>query len=1217
MKNQKKSWRLTTLLKISLLSCAIGLHGGETNAAPPIFTSSFNGAAGGFDQPYFIAIDPATGNLYVTDSINSRVQVFDTLGNPLFQFGTPGIGNGQFTNPYGIAFGNGSVYVTDADFFGATQARVQVFDPNGNYLSQYGSLGGGVPQFDNPAGTTVDANGNIFTADFLNQRIQRFTPAGAPLGPFGGPGGVLNGPEDLVFANGNIYITDYNNNSVFIFDGTTFTPTGQTLVPTAGGFNGPSGVAMGAGGSIYVADSGNSRVQIFNPNGTFREAFGDSTSSFWGIVVENTTGKIYTVDDFNNLVNQWFSPVEWTQAGTSQLMQLPLNQALTLNNGFDLQVQNALSLLPGGNLTINPGGTLTSGTITLNGGSITDNANTTLPTPMDLTTGTFNSGAGNTFTYSGNINGANTTLNIGGTGSVALTGNNTFTGNITVLSGASLSGNTASFNNNPITNSLNGTLTFDQAADGTFGGAITSPGFFSKSGVGNLTLTNPANTFEFLENVQLGKLTGTAATLNAKNIRNLATLVFNQPTDATFGANILGQGTLVKQGAGNLTLTGDNDFSAQGGTPGQIIINGGTLTGNTGSINAPIITNNAALVFNQLNNGVFMGQISGPGSVSKTGPGTLNFTTTQTYSGATNINQGVFTLNGGLSNSAVSVAQGATIMGNGSMKSLDLGGTIAPGNSIGTLTVASNFTMAPTATYQAEIAPGNSDLIAVGGAATVNGGLNVLGDPSSVKGQTFTILTAGGGVQGNFLTLTSNNQIKYTVNYLSDRINVIVSPYQDYVDAFSKGDQSNAARTAQTFDALTTTVTPTSNPDLYGVFQGLNGNLATQNTAAVRSAMNQIVPQPEILTPQVTYQSSLQAGMAVRSAQQQVIQTNAIKEYGASCASPAFQASFDRLVSRQKSMALTSQGNIHSGSRKRNLAEAPDLQTRTLPLNERFKIGRANVWLQNYDNTSWIKSSRSPGARASTFGGVMGADYEIQKNVSVGIYGGGSSSPYHLKSDLGKGDIKSYYGGIYGTGISETGFYVAGQFMGGGNRYHSKRKLNFNNVHREAIQKHRGYQLFTQIEAGQILPISDIIVLQPFVNMNYAYLHQQGSRERGAGSLNFAVKSQNSQFMGGQAGLSFYRTFLYCETLLRPELSLAYANTSTVGKNRGKVRAHLIGEAQPFAFRGNTKTINQFAPSIALTAQFKDGLYLIGNIGSQLSKSVKTLAGNATIGYNF
>ena len=103
------------------------------------------------------------------------------------------------------------------------------------------------------------------------------------------------------------------------------------------------------------------------------------------------------------------------------------------------------------------------------------------------------------------------------------------------------------------------------------------------------------------------------------------------------------------------------------------------------------------------------------------------------------------------------------------------------------MTILGNYTMQPTATYLAEISStGASDLIAVGGTAQLNGTLNVVSaNPrQTLANQTLTILTSGGGVTGQFANLISTNRIKYTVNYLSHAVQVVIGALQNFRDAF-------------------------------------------------------------------------------------------------------------------------------------------------------------------------------------------------------------------------------------------------------------------------------------------------------------------------------------------------------------------------------------------------------------------------------------------------
>ncbi|MFZ5906210.1 MAG: 6-bladed beta-propeller [Nitrospirota bacterium] len=110
------------------------------------------------------------GLLYITDSMNFRVQVFDRSGTVQTAFGKPGDGAGDFSKPKGIAVDSeGHIYVADAHF-----DAVQIFDRNGRLLLAFGSSGSGNGQMILPAGLFIDPEDRIYVTDSYNKRIQVF-----------------------------------------------------------------------------------------------------------------------------------------------------------------------------------------------------------------------------------------------------------------------------------------------------------------------------------------------------------------------------------------------------------------------------------------------------------------------------------------------------------------------------------------------------------------------------------------------------------------------------------------------------------------------------------------------------------------------------------------------------------------------------------------------------------------------------------------------------------------------------------------------------------------------------------------------------------------------------------------------------------------------------------------------------------------------------------
>jgi sugar lactone lactonase YvrE len=129
-------------------------------------------ADGQFTTPYGIAYSSTTGNLYVVDQGNDRVQEITTAGAFVRKWGSSGAGNGEFTTPTSVAVGpSGTVFVADSG-----RDDVQQFTSSGFFLRKFGATGTGNGQLSVPDGVAVESDGDVWVADdSTTDRIQRFT----------------------------------------------------------------------------------------------------------------------------------------------------------------------------------------------------------------------------------------------------------------------------------------------------------------------------------------------------------------------------------------------------------------------------------------------------------------------------------------------------------------------------------------------------------------------------------------------------------------------------------------------------------------------------------------------------------------------------------------------------------------------------------------------------------------------------------------------------------------------------------------------------------------------------------------------------------------------------------------------------------------------------------------------------------------------------------
>ncbi len=174
-------------------------------------------------RPTDIVIDRARGRLYVADpgrkaSEEHSVKIFDLEGNLVGRIGSgKGQAPGQLYFPTYLALDrSGNLYVTST-----MNARVDVFSPEGRYLKSIGERGNAFGMFDKPKGVAVDPAGNIYVVDSGWSNVQIFDPQGQVLLFFGGRGGhpgLLRNPTAIwIDKNNRIYVADFLNNRVGVY----------------------------------------------------------------------------------------------------------------------------------------------------------------------------------------------------------------------------------------------------------------------------------------------------------------------------------------------------------------------------------------------------------------------------------------------------------------------------------------------------------------------------------------------------------------------------------------------------------------------------------------------------------------------------------------------------------------------------------------------------------------------------------------------------------------------------------------------------------------------------------------------------------------------------------------------------------------------------------------------------------------------------------------
>lgn len=537
---------------------------------------------------------------------------------------------------------------------------------------------------------------------------------------------------------------------------------------------------------------------------------------------------------------------------------------------------------------------------------------------------------------------------------------------------------------------------------------------------------------------------------------------------ATIGSELTGASRLVKNDLGTLILTGANSYS--GGTT----VNAGLLQiGNgstTGSITGDVL-NNAGLAFNRANNLSYGGVISGNGTIRQAGAGKTELTGDSSgFAGTTTVENGTLAVNGKLGGS-VSVLAGGHLGGSGTVGNLQVTGTAAPGNSIGTLNVGS-ITFNPGSTYEVEIdAAGASDRIAATGTATINGGaVKVLAGAGNYAPQTqYTILTAAGGRSGSFTGGVTSNLAFLTPSLGYDANNVYLTMTRNSVAFANVGLTWNQVSAGSGVESLGqgnpvyNAVLNLSPDQARGAFDQLSGEIHA-------SARTALVEDSRFLRNAVNDRLRAASGAAGAAADPVVTYQD-----GRPVAAPATS---DRL-------ALWGQG-FGSWGRTDGDGNAAKLERRT-------------------------------------GGFFIGADAPILDRWRLGAVAGYSRTSFDVKGRHASGDSDNYHLGLYGganwgalalrTGAAYTWHDVSTRRTVGFPGFGDRLTGDYNAA---------TAQLFGELAYGFSMGATRF---EPFANLAYVSLHTDGFRETGgAAALTGAAATTDATFT--TLGLRAQTTFM-------------------------------------------------------------------------------------------
>lgn len=737
--------------------------------------------------------------------------------------------------------------------------------------------------------------------------------------------------------------------------------------------------------------------------------------------------------------------------------------------------------------------------------------------------------------------------------------------------------------------------------------SITSNGgsagvFFSgTSTAGNATITVNGGTLSF---------EGTSTAGNA-SITNNATMSLIGNSSAG-SATIANSGTIFFQGSSSggtaaitNTPTGVIDFSSTTGVAGD---NPNTIGSLAGAGAVYLASNQVTIGGNHLSTD-FTGAISDcgasgsscyatyfggstGGALVKTGTGTLTLSGINTYTGATTVDAGTLSVNGSIATSSMTtVNTGATLGGSGTVGNtiISAGGTLAPGNSIGTLNVTGNLAFASGATYAVEVSPSNADRVNVTGIATLGGAaVNASFANGSYVTKQYTIINATGGVSGTFGSQVDTNLPSNFTSKLSyDANNAYLDLTLNYVPpsapSFGNGLSPNQNAVGNT---------------LVNYFNS-NGGIPLAFGALTSAGLTQASGETNVGTQQPGFTAATQFVGAVSDP--------TVGGRGVGGSSPmGFAAEGDPM----DAYAYASTGRKRSGSER----DAYAAITKALPRAARFEP-RWNLWVSGFGGTQTTDGNASAGTNTSSSriaGAAVGADYWLSPETVAGFALAGGATNYSVvgggsgRSDLFQlgGFVRHAIGAGYVTATAAYGWQgVSTDRMVGAEQL----RANFNTNSYTA-----------RLEGGHrfAMPSLGGVGITPYAAVQVTYLDLPAYAESaasGTGTFALAYAAKGITAPRTELGLRSDKSFAVNDAVLTLRGRAAWAHDTNTERSASATFQSLPGAS--FVVNGARPAANAALTTAEAEWRFVSGISVGATFEGEFSEVTRSYAGKGVVRY--
>jgi uncharacterized protein with beta-barrel porin domain len=680
--------------------------------------------------------------------------------------------------------------------------------------------------------------------------------------------------------------------------------------------------------------------------------------------------------------------------------------------------------------------------------------------------------------------------------------------------------------------------------------------------------------------------------------------------------SLINSGSIFGGTAGILAATAvvNNSGSIAGGVGIQAnsasgVINSGTITGtggtaisflnagNTLTLGPGSIINGTARGFGAdtfqlggtgtavFNASLFSTQYSGYATFNKIGASTWALTGTNVAAMPWTVSAGTLNVNGALANSTIMVNGGGILSGNGTIGNTTInGGTLAPDNSIGLLTVQGSLVFTAASTYMVEVSPTNADRTNITATATLGGAtVNAVFLPGSSVKRQYTILNATAGVSGSFnpTVVSNNSNIQATVSY--DANDVFLNTKLNFVSPSGSltVNQQNVANALTNFFNSTGSI-----PTAFAM-------LSASGLAVTSGELGTGVIRPSIKADDLFLNLLLDPTISGRAG---------------GFATPGGAPS--QFATDDGASAYAARRSGTSGE-----SDAYTMATKA-PLLPPQPFNRWSVWAAGYGGSESVRGDAVVGSQntnASVWGVTAGADYKVVPDSSIGFAVAGGGIRFSLANGLGSGSSDLFQAGVYGRkNIGQV--YLSAALAYGWHDVTTNRTVALAGV--DMLQGRFGADTFSgRFEAGYRF-VTPVVGITPYASAEVVSFHLPAYAEQsliGAGLFALSYDAQTTTDTRTELGLRSDKSLAVQDGVLTLRGRLAWVHD--YNPNRAVVAIFQALPSASFAVNGASPDRDSALVSAGAEMKWLNGFSLAVTFGGEVSGNVTSYAGRGIARY--